>query len=452
MATFTPTLRADKIGQDGLAPVYLAVRHADTKRMVALGFRVRPKGWNENKRAVRKTEPDATQVNDAIGQAVSEGRSEAARRTAAREPVSADALADHLRRWVSGPDDEAQTENFLPFFRRWVDAFAERGQPSTYKAYHTTCNRLTKYARGRLMYADITPALLRAWGHSMRAPKPHGEGLKQNYVRKQLTTTRTALRAAVRDGHAPDNFRDPFDRLHGDALLRSERVEKGRLTVEEVAALASARCEPGSLVEAVRDGFALAFYAGGMRFGDTCLLRWTDVVRDAEGTAVKLSYEAEKTGKATSIPLIPEARAIVDRYAERRPEAVAAGGFVLPLLDGRAVSTPAKRRAAVASRNAYANEMLKVLAKRAGIAHPERVTTHLARHSLAAHLLEAGVGAHGIKEVLRHASVTTTERYLQGFSRDLLDQAYLNAFGAGDGVSDETAPDGAPEGRSPSDR
>ena len=62
-------------------------------------------------------------------------------------------------------------------------------------------------------------------------------GLKQNYVRKQ----RTAIRAAVRDGHAPDGFRDPFDRLRGDALLRSERVERGWLTVEEVAALASAR-------------------------------------------------------------------------------------------------------------------------------------------------------------------------------------------------------------------
>ena len=185
-------------------------------------------------------------------------------------------------------------------------------------------------------------------------------------------------------------------------------------------------------MEAVRDGFALAFYAGGMRFGDTCLLRWTDVVRDAEGTPVKLRYEAEKTGKPTSIPLVAEARAIVERYAERRSEAVAEGGFVFPFLDGKDLSTPAKRRAAVSARNAYANAALKTLAERAEIAHPERVTTHLARHSLAAHLLESGIGAHGIKEVLRHSSVTTTERYLQGFSRDLLDEAYRNAFGGSD--------------------
>jgi integrase len=443
MATFTLTLRHDKIGQDGLAPLYVAVRHGGKKRMVALGIRVRPKGWNENRKAVRKTEPDAEQLNDYLGQVVAEGRSEVARRTAAHEPVTADVLAEHLRAWTSGSTDEKQSDDFLAFFRRWVDGFSERGQPSTYKAYNTTCNRLTAWSKGRLRYDTLTPALLRTWGHAMAAPDPHGEGLKQNYVRKQLTTTRTAIRAAIRDGHAPADFRDPFDQLAGDPLLRSERVEKGRLTAEEVRALAAAPCEAGSMVEAVRDGFALAFYAGGMRFGDVCLLRWSDVLRDAEGVPVRLSYEAEKTGKPTSVPLVPEASAILRRYAERRPEALEGEGHVFPLLDGYDLATPAKRRAAVSTRNAYANKVLKKLAKRAGIARPQRVTTHLARHSLAAHLLESGVGAHGIKEVLRHASVTTTERYLQGFSRDLLDQAYLKAFGAGEGP--RTPSSGAPD-------
>src|SRR5690606_33231151 len=201
---------------------------------------------------------------------------------------------------------EEEADDFLAFFRRWVDGFAERGQPSTYKAYNTTCKRLTAWAKGRLGYDDLTPALLRKWGHAMAAPEPHGEGLKQNYVRKQLTTTRTAIRAAIRDGHAPSGFRAPFDKLAGDSLLRSERVEKGRLTVEEVRALASASCEADTMVVAVRDGFALAFYAGGMRFGDVCLLRWPNVIRDAEDVPVRLSYEAEKTGKPTSIPLVPE--------------------------------------------------------------------------------------------------------------------------------------------------
>ena len=67
---------------------------------------------------------------------------------------------------------------------------------------------------------------------------------------------------------------------------------------------------------------------------------------------MKLRYEAEKTGKPTSIPLVAEARAIVEWYAERRPEAVDEGGFVFLFLDGKDLGTPAKRRAAVSARNA----------------------------------------------------------------------------------------------------
>ena len=435
MATFIPVLRTDKTNKKGRAPIYVRVISGQDIAYVSLGVRIKPKDWNGQKAEVRKSEPEAKRLNDLVAQAVAAGRSAEMQRAAGREGVAAKALAGDLRAWLApgasskGPGD---AEDFLRFFRRWVDAFSERGQPSTYKAYNTACNRLTAFARGRLRYDQLSPAFLQKWGHSLGAPSPHGDGLRQNTVRKLLTSVRTAVRAAIRDGHAPAGFADPFDKLTGDPLLRSERVEKGRLTADEVRALASAPCEPGSMVEVVRDAFALAFYAGGMRFGDVCLLRWSEVVRTGEGQPVRLAYEAEKTGKRTSIPLVPEAAALLSRYAERRPEVVEADGFVLPLLDGYDVSTPAKRRSAVSTRNAYANKVLKKLAKRAKIERPKRVTTHLARHSLAAHLLEAGVGAHGIKEVLKHSSVTTTERYLQGFSRDLLDQAYLKAFETGE--------------------
>jgi integrase/recombinase XerD len=434
MATFVPVLRTDKKNKNGRAPIYVRVSAGSDLAYISLGVRIKPKDWNEQKGEVRKSEAEATRLNDFVAQAVAAGRSAEVRRTMAREEVTAKALAGDLRDWLT-PDVSSEEDggDFLTFFREWVDGFEERGQPSTYKAYNTTCNRVTAYTGGRLRYDQLSPAWVQRWGHSLAAPKPHGEGLKQNYVRKQLTTLRTAIRAAIRDGHAPDDFRDPFDKLIGDPLLRSERVEKGRLTAEEVRALAAAPCETGSLVEAVRDAFALQFYAGGMRFGDACLLRWSNVVRDSEGNPVRLVYEAEKTGKPTPIPVLPEAAAILDRYAERRHEAVEGDGHVFPLLDGYDLATPAKRRAAVSTRNAYANKVLKKLAKRADIVRPQRVTTHLARHSLAAHLLEAGVGAHGIKEVLRHSSVTTTERYLRGFSRDLLDDAYRRAFRPDDG-------------------
>ena len=41
----------------------------------------------------------------------------------------------------------------------------------------------------------------------------------------------------------------------------------------QVLAVGRAEAEPGSLVGVVRDAFAFAFFAGGMWFGDVCLLR-----------------------------------------------------------------------------------------------------------------------------------------------------------------------------------
>ncbi|HEX9951748.1 MAG TPA: tyrosine-type recombinase/integrase, partial [Rubricoccaceae bacterium] len=259
----------------------------------------------------------------------------------------------------------------------------------------------------------------------MAALSPHGDGLKQNYVRKVLTCVRTACRQAIRVGEAPAGWADPFERLQGDPLLRTERVEKGRLTHGEIAALAAVRAEPGSMVEVVRDAFVLAFYAGGMRFGDAALLRWADVERDAGGAPNRLVYRAEKTRKPTAVPAVPEAAEVLVRY----DGLARADGFVFPLLDGYDLSTPAKRRQAVSARNAYANKALKKLARRAGLSDPDALTFHVARHSLAAYLLDAGLGAHAIKEVLRHSSVQVTERDLGGFDRGLLDEAYRDAFG-----------------------
>lgn len=410
-------------------PVYLVVQHGRGSRAtLATGVRVAERDWNENKTEVRRSRKNASALNRRLREIESAAADIVDESVGAGDHVTAKGLRDQIaeRLEPEPPPNEEPSVDFLTFMEAWVQEYADNGQPSTFKAYRTAHRKLRDYSGGSLEYDDLTASYFKAWGRYLGAPSPHGPGHKQNYVRKVLTSTRTAIREAILRGDAPDGFRDPFERLRGDAVLGTERVKKPSLSMDQVVAISQAKAEPGSLVEFVRDAFAFAFFAGGIRFGDVCLLRWGNVEWDEQGRPTRIVYEAEKTGKETPAPVVAPAAALLDRYEGRAAQGPRA--FVFPFLDRRDVSTPKKRRDAIGSLNAYANTALKKLARRAAVPNPDKVSFHVARHSLAAHLLDSGVSPYAIKERLRHTSVSTTERYLEGIDRRLLDDEYVGAF------------------------
>jgi integrase/recombinase XerD len=64
---------------------------------------------------------------------------------------------------------------------------------------------------------------------------------------------------------------------------------------------------------------------------------------------------------------------------------------------------------------------IKECARRAGI-DPARVFPHVLRHSIATHLLEAGVGTPMIQQILGHTKLSTTQIYTRVGIRELQDQ------------------------------
>lgn len=54
---------------------------------------------------------------------------------------------------------------------------------------------------------------------------------------------------------------------------------------------------------------------------------------------------------------------------------------------------------------------LRYLVLKAGIEHPERVTLHCLRHSIATHLLESGVGIEQVRDFLGHTHLESTQVY-----------------------------------------
>jgi integrase len=402
-------LRKDKArASDGTAPVWMRVTANRKSRYRSTGVRVEPKHWNEKRAEVRRSHPLCTALNARLEAALAEAAS-----TLADAKTSAEAL-----RAV-----RPESMTLSAYARRHLDELEASGAFWERKKYATTLSKL-EAALGSTVDADaLTPDALRTFERYLTTKAgPKGRGNGPNTVRRELGRLRTLIRKAVKEGVLTSNPFDLYD------MPKGRTVNRRKLTPDEMQALASLDLDAGSLPRVVRDAFLFAFYAGGMRFGDVCTLRPSNLVRD--GARVRVSYRMMKTGTLVSLPLPPVALDLLRPYTAPSEEgqSTPAAAFVFPLIsDARVPSRDAsaegvRLRRRIASRNTQANEALKALAKEAGLADPDAVSFHVARHSFADYARQASGNVYAVSKALGHKSLTITEAYLRSFDQDATDK------------------------------
>jgi integrase/recombinase XerC len=104
-----------------------------------------------------------------------------------------------------------------------------------------------------------------------------------------------------------------------------------------------------------------------------------------------------KGGKEREVPVLPAARAAVDRYAALCPHELAPGTPLFRGIRGGALGARSVAR------------VMEQTRMRLGL--PASATPHAMRHSFATHLLNAGGDLRAIQELLGHASLSTTQAY-----------------------------------------
>ncbi|HEV8626920.1 MAG TPA: tyrosine-type recombinase/integrase, partial [Acidimicrobiia bacterium] len=111
-----------------------------------------------------------------------------------------------------------------------------------------------------------------------------------------------------------------------------------------------------------------------------------------------------KGGKRRTIPVAPEVVAAVRRYLATRRERLGEADASAPLFvrsDGR----PLNRQAL--------DYLVAKWLRRAGVAVRPGELAHAFRHTYAVHHVQMGVPLPQVQELLRHANLTTTSRYLR---------------------------------------
>jgi integrase/recombinase XerC len=159
-----------------------------------------------------------------------------------------------------------------------------------------------------------------------------------------------------------------------------------------------------------RDAAVLALlYGSGLRISEALSLKRKDVPPPGAGDVITVTG---KGNKQRMVPVLPQVLQAVADYVALCPLPLSAEG---PLFVG-ARGGPLSPRIV----------QLTMARLRGALGLPSTATPHALRHSFASHLLARGGDLRAIQELLGHASLSTTQIYIQVDSEHLL-KAYRNA-------------------------
>lgn len=294
-------------------------------------------------------------------------------------------LRDYLRHIEEGRQLSAHTvaayRRDLVQFREWMDTH-----------------------RAGWDWEDVGRLDLRAYlGHLGR------RGLARRSIARKLSAIRTFFRYLHREGIVEAN---PSRTVRSPKLDRRLPAWLTRSDLDRLFVLAENRAAEGAF-QGLRDLAILeTFYATGMRVSELQGLSLRDI--DLVGDQVKLRGKGRKE---RIVPLGSAAARALRRYEPRRREVLDRTGSpereALFLSDrGSRLST---RRI-----QTLVGELLD------RVADQGELSTHSLRHSFATHLLDAGADLMAVKELLGHASLSTTRIYTHT-SRERLRAVYRDA-------------------------
>lgn len=281
--------------------------------------------------------------------------------------------------------------------------------PHTVAAYRRDLAQFDEFlsARGGTSWEDVGRVELRAWLAHLGA-----RGLSRRTIARKLSALRGFFRFLHREGVVDAN---PVRAVRSPKLEKTLPSWLSRPEVDRLFGLAEMRAGEGGF-RAARDLAILeTLYATGMRLSELRGLDVEDV--DLLGDQLKV---LGKGSKERILPLGRAAAAALRRYELRREEVLAEKGGDRAALF---VSQQGRRLSARQLQNIVAGA-LRAAAEGAGL------STHSVRHSFATHLLDAGAELLAVKELLGHASLSTTRIYTHTSTERLkriYDQAHPRA-------------------------
>lgn len=387
-------VKRSKIDDQGKAPIYLRITVEGDRTELSIKRNIEPDRWNTEAGKVRGTTEEVKSINtyiDVVRNKIYEHQQKLMQENKA---ITADAIKNSFL----GIDEKQKSlMSIFHYHNKQVKALiGKEYAASTYERYETVVKLLGWFLRWRnhtddVMLSEVNHKFITDLDFWLRSERNNGHNTAVKYIKNFKKIIRIALANGWID-------RDPFINFKA----RTKEVERGFLNAEEIQSILDKDLHTARL-DQVRDVFVFCCFTG-LAYTDVHKLSREHIAKGIDG-AQWIQINRTKTDTRSSIPLLPTATAILEKYANH-PECIYKGKL-LPVLTNQKM-------------NAY----LKEIADLCGI--EKKLTTHLARHTFATTItLTNGVPLESVSRMLGHRDIRTTQHYAKIVDRKVSDDMQL---------------------------
>lgn len=394
----------DKLDSKGRSPIFLVFRIQGKKFKTFTKEKVNPKYWDAKKQRV-KSIGEASDINDQLDRL--EEKLRRAHRSLKHEEVDFD--INDVKTKFLGRESKKKMELF-DYFDHFIELKRTSQQRKTLSEYNTIVNDLKEYEvryNVKLSFQKIDESFISNYLQLLTVVNQNGI----NTIAKKISTLKTMLNAATEAG-----FNKSLKYLK--FKVKKVETEKVSLTRDELLKLYQLDLKVNQRLEQVRDIFCFGCFTG-LRFSDIMALQeaWIFEEKDEEGNSQHaLNFHVKKTMKKLFVPLSPLALGLINKYVELKEKDNHSQIQVFPKIS-----------------NQRMNDYLKEVGKLAGIDEPivvtkfigkdrkdisykkyELLSSHAARRTFGNLSLEKKkMTVEVLKEIMGHASIRTTMKYLK---------------------------------------
>jgi len=408
LSTMKPTysfyIRKNRKNKQNKFPIYFRVTYNRKLSYINTGIKIEDHFWNETKEEVRKSHASVKMYNEELRmlrvRAESIGFD-----LEKKNNLSAKNIVDQLK--------GKKPANFVKFTRNYIKRLKQAGNIRLSKQTSVVLNKIIRFSKtDSIEFGEMN----RKYLDNLQLHLKNKIGNHPNTVRKDFERLKMIFREADEDNLLAEN---PFDKYK---LPPRQKSKKEALTFEQIKAIDRLEFERGSNLFHAKNYFMFSFYNAGIRFGDLCKLKWSNI-QDGRLKYVMSKSLHTGTPKWKNIKLNDFSFEILKHYRKSGSD----DDYIFPILDtSKDLRNPAVFDSDKTSKNVMVNKLLKKVAKKAGI--QLKLSFHISRHSFARHAANMGMNVYAISNALAHSDLKTTQTYLNSFNESLLDKEMSSIF------------------------